>query len=373
MRIPTSAVTLTALLFFSSAMLVSFTGCDKGGPKQAVASETPLAVRAVSATPTDEILWIETLGETEGARQAEIRAQVSGTLTAITYKEGDTVRDGQTLFVIDDAVYEAALNAAKASVEQAVASEQIALTDYKRYEALLKANATSRKLFDDAKSALKVARAQLKQARAKQDDAQVAFDRTRVKAPSNGVAGRCELNIGALISANSTRLTTLTQPDNLRVKFQISERDLAGNPVTTDNPIRLFDSSRREIAAKLDYVSRQIDTTTSTRTLRSVVAPGSGLVPGELVSVQLGLKKLAGVYRIPQKCVQQMSDGTYRVFTEQDGRVRSVPVTVGTWKDTDWIILSGLKTGDKILIDQIQRLRDGLPVSVNIVSRDGTP
>ena len=68
-----------------------------------------------------------------------------------------------------------------------------------------------------------------------------------------------------------------------------------------------------------------------------------------------------------------MSDGTYRVFTEQDGRVRSVPVTVGTWKDTDWIILSGLKTGDKILIDQIQRLRDGLPVSVNIVSRDGTP
>ncbi len=373
MRIPTSAVRLTALLFFSSAVLVSFTGCDKGGTKQAVASETPLTVRAVSATPTDEMLWIETLGETEGARQTEIRAQVSGTLKAITYKEGDTVRDGQTLFVIDDAVYEAALNAAKASVEQAVASEQIALTDYKRYEALLKANATSRKLFDDSKSALKVARAQLKQARAKKDDAQVAFDRTRVKAPSDGVAGRCELNIGALISANSTRLTTLTQPDNLRVKFELSERDLAGNPVTTESPVRLFDSSRREIAAKLDYVSRQINTATSTRTLRGVVAPGSGLVPGELVSVQLGLKKLTGVYRIPQKCVQQMPDGTYRVFTEQEGRVRSVPVTVGTWKETDWIILSGLKTGDKILIDQIQRLRDGLPVSVNVVPHDATP
>ena len=373
MRIPTSAVRLTALLFFSSSVLVSFTGCDKGGTKQAVASETPLAVRAVSATPTDEMLWIETLGETEGARQAEIRAQVSGTLKAITYKEGDTVRNGQTLFVIDDAVYEATLNAAKASVEQAVASEQIALTDYKRYEALLKANATSRKLFDDAKSALKVARAQLKQARAKKDDAQVAFDRTRVKAPSDGVAGRCELNIGALISANSTRLTTLTQPDNLRVKFELSERDLAGNPVTTESPVRLFDSSRREIAAKLDYVSRQINTATSTRTLRGVVAPGSGLVPGELVSVQLGLKKLTGVYRIPQKCVQQMPDGTYRVFTEQEGRVRSVPVTVGTWKETDWIILSGLKTGDKILIDQIQRLRDGLPVSVNVVPHDATP
>ena len=373
MHIWTFAVRLTALLFAGSAMLGFLSGCDKEDSKPTATPESAIAVRAVDVRPTDEMLWIETLGETEGARQVEIRAQVSGTLKEISYKEGEPVRAGQTLFIIDDAPYKAALNAAKASVEQAKASVQIALLDYARYEKLLEANATSRKQFDEARSALRVARAQLKQAEAKESDARVAFDRTRVKAPSDGVAGRCELNLGALISANSTYLTTLTQPDNLRVKFQVSERDLAGHPITLTNPVRLYDASRREIAAKLDYVSRQMDTVTSTRTLRATVAPDSDLVPGQLVAVQLGVKKLSGIFRIPQKSIQQLPDGTYRVFTEQNGQARSVPVTVGNWKDTDWIVLTGLNAGDKVLIDQIQRLRDGLPISVTVETHDNTP
>ena len=157
------------------------------------------------------------------------------------------------------------------------------------------------------------------------------------------------------------------------MKFQVSERDLAGHPITLTNPVRLYDASRREIAAKLDYVSRQMDTVTSTRTLRATVAPDSDLVPGQLVAVQLGVKKLSGIFRIPQKSIQQLPDGTYRVFTEQNGQARSVPVTVGNWKDTDWIVLTGLNAGDKVLIDQIQRLRDGLPISVTVETHDNTP
>ena len=374
MQLTTSAVRLTAIFFAGFLALSTQSGCSKfSDSKSSAAKSTPLTVHAIRATPTNEMLWVETLGETEGAQQVEIRAQVSGTLKDIAYTEGETVKAGQTLFVIDDAPYISVLHSAKAAVTEARASLEKAELDCTRYEQLFKANAASRKQFDDALSAKKIAQAQLAQAIAKQSDAQVDVDRTRVKAPNSGVASRSELNLGALVNASSTRLATLTQPEKLRVKFQLSERDLIGKSIQLSNPIRLYDANRREIQAKLDYVSQQIDVSTSTRTLRASVAENSALVPGQLVSVQLATEELSNVFRIPQKSVQQLPDGSYQVFTAVNGKVHPVSVKVGQWRDTDWIVLSGIKSGDLILIDQIQRLREGLAVTVEEISKAVIP
>ncbi len=371
MRFTKSAVRLTALFLSGILLLGSQSGC--GDSNKEASSKKALAVHVINAKATDELLWIETLGQVEGAKEVEIRAQVSGTLEKITYKEGEEVKEGQTLFILDDAPYEAALRTAKAGAAEARATLEKAELDAKRYEGLYKANAASKKQRDDAISARKIARAQLSQALAKVSDAQVDMDRTRVKATSDGVASRSEVNLGALVSATTTRLATLTQPDKLRVKFQLSERDFAGRTVGLTNTVRLYDATRKEIAATLDYVSRQIDVATSTRALRATIAAGSGLVPGQLVSVQLAIDTLKGVFRIPQRGVQQLPDGSYQVFTAVDGKVHPVTVKVGPWKDTDWIILSGLKEGDAVIVDQLQRLREGTAISVEEPSVSKTP
>jgi len=376
---------LTATVVAASFAIGTLTGCDNALVNKAkgllsssqshskAAKANLLAVRTIRVVPSNETVWVETLGETEGARQVEVRAQVSGILEAITYKEGEAVKAGQTLFIIDKAPYAASLRAAKAATHQAEASYKQAKREAERYAKLFKAQATSRKLLEDALSTKRIAGALLAQTIARQVDAQINMDRTQVKAPSDGIASRAEINQGALVNASSTLLATLTQPERLRVKFQLSERDINGRPVTLKNAVRLYDMNRREIPAKLDYVSQQVDVTTATRAMRATVLDPSHVFAGQLLSVQLAIDEKKGVFRVPQRCVQQLPDGSYAVYAVVAGKVRSVPVTVGNWKDTDWIILTGLKGGEHLVIDQLQRLRDGLPVKATLVDRRSIP
>jgi len=363
MRLSRSRLRATLLVLSATVLFGTQTGCGDSNSSKTQAKPA-IAVTTVRTSPSTEMLWVRTLGQTEGAQESEIRAQVSGTLQAITYKEGERVKAGDTLFILDDAPYVATLRSAKAAEKEARATLENATIDATRYENLFKANAASKKQRDDAIRAKKVAQAQLEKAIATVSDAQVDVDRTRVKAPADGVASRSEVNLGTLINASSTLLAKLTQPENLRVKFQLSEKDLANNTVTLENAVRLFNQQGKRIEAKLDYVSQQIDVATATRSLRATIAPNSGLVPGQLVSVQLAIDTLPNVYRVPQRAVQQLPDGSYQVFVASDGKAHARTITVGSWHETDWIVFTGLKDGDEVIIDQLQRLRDGAAITV---------
>lgn len=363
MRFSSYRMRATLLILSATVLLGTQTGCGDSNSSKSQAKPA-IVVSTVRTTPSTEMLWVRTLGQTEGAQESEIRAQVSGTLQAITYKEGDRVKSGDTLFILDDAPYVATLRSAKATEKEARATLENAIADAVRYEKLYKANAASKKQRDDAVRAKKVAQAQLEKAIANVSDAQVDVDRTRVKAPADGVASRAEVNLGALVNASSTLLAKLTQPENLRVKFQLSEKDLANNAVSLENVVRLFDANGKKIEAKLDYVSQQIDVATATRSLRATIAPNSGLVPGQLVSVQLALRTLPNVYRVPQRAVLQLPDGSYQVFVASEGKAHARAITVGSWHETDWIVFTGLNDGDNVIIDQLQRLRDGTAITV---------
>lgn len=354
-----------------SLSVSTLTGCKKEAAKRTTARV--LNVKAISITPSDELVWVETLGEAEGAQQVEVRAQVSGLLTKIAYTEGERVKAGQTLFIIDEAPYRAALNAATAATLQARASYTQAQREAQRYQKLFDLRAVSRKALDDAQSNETMALASYNAARAKETDARVTFERTRIKAPSDGIASKCEINLGSLVSASSTLLATLTQPDKLRVKFQVSERDLAGNSITKRNPVRLLLGAGKTISAKIDYVAQQVDVTTSTRSLRAVLDDPRGVYPGELVRVQLAIDMKRNVFRVPQRAVDQKADGTYQVLTIRDNVIYPVTVEVGQWKDTDWVILSGLKGDEIIAVDQLQRLREGMKVNATVVDRASLP
>ena len=348
---------LTALV--CSAFLLG--GCNKA-PTTVKAPKT-LTVSVVPIKSSKEIMWTETLGEVQGKEQTEVRAQVSGILKEIAYTEGKPVREGDVLFVLDDAPYRAALHAASAGTQQIEAQLQQNEREAARYQKLFDARAVSQKQLDDALSAVRISRALLASTKAKEDDARIELERTRITAPSDGIAGRAVVNKGTLVNANSTLLALLTQTDRLRVTFSLSERDIGGNVITLDNQIRLRDANGTIIPAKLDYVSRQLDAKSASLTLRAVVPDNAlSLLPGQLVSVQVQLTTLPNVYRVPQRAVLQRPDGSYQVYVVRDGKARPQDVTVGNWKDSDWIILSGLKEGDQVITDQLLRLKPGLPV-----------
>ncbi|MCF0254064.1 MAG: efflux RND transporter periplasmic adaptor subunit [Duodenibacillus sp.] len=342
-------------------------GCEKSAAP--ARKPNPPMVQVAVMAPSDETLWIETLGKTEGAAQSEVRAQVSGILKKISYAEGSEVKAGDVLFVLDDGPYRAAAAAATASVRQSAATLEQARREAERYKKLYAAQAASRKQMDDAVSAALSASGAYAAAAAKEADARINLERTRVTAPEAGVAGNAQVNLGSLVSASTTLLTTITQPERVRVNFQCSERDIARGSVTAGSPVRVTDAGGRVIPARLDYIAKRFDPNSATLALRALLEGEHGVLPGQYVHVQVGVKTLKGVFRVPQRAVIQMPDGTYQVWLEQEGRSVTRPVKVGNWKETDWIVLEGLEAGDRVIVNQLQRLRN----NGRVVIDDGRP
>lgn len=353
----------TLALLLSAVVLVT-AGC-KDTPKPT--TKAPVPVKTIAAVPSDEPLWLEALGRAEGRSEINVVSRVAGNLTRIGYAEGTSVKAGATLFMVDEAPYKAALAAAEATVKQRQTEYAQAEREMKRTEQLAAAGSSSRKALDDAKSSLTVSASQVKAAQAALTTARLNLAYTRITAPTAGTAGRALVNVGGWVTAGSTVLTTLSQPDDLRVTFTISESDAAGRRITTANPVRLFDTAGNELTGELDYVAREIDPKTATLTLRARLTEKGQVLPGQYVHVQLARETLENVFRVPQGAVQQKPDGTYQLFIEKDGKVSARTVKLGTWKSSDWIVLSGLSEGEAVVVSNLQRIKDGTAVKATPV------
>ena len=276
-------------------------------------------------------------------------------------------KKGDTLFVIDPAPFDAIYQSAQAAVVQAEVNLAKAKREAERYTKLHKAKAVSEKEFTDAVSELGICKATLAAAKAKALEAKITLDYTNVKAPVDGIAGKALFNPGALVTANSTALTDLTQDDSLKVRFSLSDHDLHGFSITSDSPVLVVDEKTgKETPAKIEFTSVQIDPQTGTRSLSATVEKDKDLLPGQYVTVRLTLGVQDNVYLVPQGAVRQLPDGTYSVYVLREGLARQQPVKVGRWIGTDWIITDGLKNGDEVIIDQIQKLRDKAKVTKRI-------
>ena len=260
--------------------------------------------------------------------------------------------------------YEAQLRQARAQTQQAKTQLIKARRDAKRASELIKVNAVSRQEYDDAQSALAVAKSALALAQAQQTNAEIDLSHAMVPAPVDGIAGKSEVNIGSLITSGTTLLTSITQPDTLRVSFAVSDKNLVGAQLTKDNLVRVFIPDTKDfLPAKLDYIGQQIDADRGTLRLRAVLPPTKKLLPGQYVEVRLMLGEYKDAYLVPQGVVRQRSDGTYSVYVIEEGVAREKEVLLGNWEGSDWIVTNGLKPGDKVITNQILRLRDGLRVT----------
>jgi len=355
---PTSKFQRKALPFIVSAVIgaLAVAGCsgDKtaGGPPKM----GPMPVTVIEMQPQKVPSSIEIMAQTEGARETEVRARVAGILIKRLYQEGETVKTGQPLFQIDRTPYENALAESKAKAEQTA-------REVGRLKGLAEAKAIAQKDYDDAVSANAMAQAALHQA-------ELNLSWTTVTAPVAGTTGRAIKSDGNLISTADSLLTSIYQTNPIWVRFSLGESDLAKFPsgrVTTKDvkgvELVMANGEKYEKPGKLNFLATNIDTTLGTQALRAEFDNAGGqLLPGQFVRVRLLTGERDGVYLVPQSAVLQTEQGTLVMTAGPENKVAPRPVKAGEWYGKDWVILGGLNAGDKVIVDNLIKLRPGMPV-----------
>lgn len=347
------------------------TGCGKGqqaagGPGGPGMMAMPVTVLEVK--PQRVPIVIEAVGQTEGSKEVEVRARVSGILTRQYYKEGDTVKAGAKLFSIDPAPYEYALAQARAAHEQDQATLEKAQREAARLKPLVEQRAISQREYDDATTALKSSGAAVLASAARVRDAELNLSYTTVTAPIAGVTGRAQQSEGSLIAAGAATspLTTLSITDPIWVRFAFSESEaqqLRQSAGKTRVALRLADGSSFAASGQLNFAGSTVDVRTGTVPLRAVFAnPKLTLMPGQFVRalVTTGERE---AFLVPQSAVFQSDQGRIVFTVAADNTVAPRPVVTDGWSNHDWVVTKGLAAGDKIIIDNLMKLRPGAPVA----------
>ena len=367
--IPTSIFQRKALPFIVSAMLGALGAAGCSSDKQAGGPPKPgaMPVTVIEMQPQKVPTSIEIMAQTEGARETEVRARVAGILVKRLYQEGDTVKAGQPLFQIDRAPYEIALAEAKARAEQTA-------REASRLKPLAEAKAIAQRDYDDAVSANAMAQAALRQA-------ELNLSWTTVTAPVAGTTSRAVKSDGNLISTADSLLTSIYQTNPIWVRFSLGESDLAKFPGgrMTEKDIKgveliMANGQTYEKRGKINFLATNIDTTLGTQALRAEFDnAGSQLLPGQFVRVRILTGERDGVFLVPQSAVLQTEQGTLVMTAGPENKVAPRPVKAGEWYGKDWVILGGLNAGDKVIVDNLIKLRPGAPVEPKMPAAPATP
>jgi RND family efflux transporter MFP subunit len=370
------SVSLTSLLFESVVLLTIltvFTGCSKSGDNDITTG--PPEVLVTEAIQQDVPVVREWIGSLDGSVNADVRARVSGYLISQNYKEGAVVNKGDLLFQVDPSVYEAAVEEAKASVAQAEANQLQAEQTEQRETQLFQQKVESQQNRDNAVQSNTAAKAQLKAQQAAQRQAELNLEFTKITAPIAGIAGIANPGIGDLVGpSDSNPLTTISTVDPIKVYFQISEQDYLkvaeriganrANPQPAP-PVEviLADGSLYPHPGKFSAIDRQVDNQTGTIRLAALFPnPENILRPGQFVRVRVTVKTLPGALLVPQRAVNEQQTSYELAVIGADNKAEIRSVKVGERIGSLWVVEAGLKAGEKVVVEGLQKVRDNEPV-----------
>jgi membrane fusion protein (multidrug efflux system) len=339
----------------------------------------PALVAIQEVQPKTIPVEFEYPAQTAGSREVEVRARVPGILLRRNYEEGAVVRAGQSLFTLDSATYEAAVARAEADLAAADARLNAARRNAARMKPLFEAKAASQKDNDDAVSADEVATADVKSARARLNDARLNLTYTKVESPVSGQSSRALKSEGTLVSGPDVLLTTVTQVDPIYVNFGLSDadqsrlrEDVAAGKLTMpkdnrfDVAIRFEDGKLYSRPGKVAFSDVRVNPQTGSSDARAEIPNPAGEVrPGQFVRVILKGAQRLNAIAVPQRAVMEGAQGKQVYLISPDNKAIPQPVQVGEWSGTDWIITSGLKAGDKVIVDGLAKIFfPGAPVQV---------
>ena len=333
----------------------------------------------VEVIQQDVPIYSEWVGTTDGLVNAQIRAQVTGYLLTRHYREGAFVKKGDLLFEIDPRKFQAALDQAAGDLRRAQAQFTKTELDVNRNTPLAKEGAISQKELEDSIQANRATRASVESSKAALDQAKLNLEWTRITAPIDGVVGIAKAQIGDLVNSND-ELTSMSQLDPIRVYFPISEQEYLrfAGPVQeryTENidPMKARKDARLEMTLSTGEVypskgwfflaDRQVDVKTGTIRVAALFPnPGNVLRPGLFAKLRAPLTVHQGALLVPQRAVSELQ-GSYQVaVVTPENKVEIRPVTVGETIGTQWIIAQGLKPGEKVIVEGLQKVKAGASV-----------
>jgi membrane fusion protein (multidrug efflux system) len=355
--------------------IASMTGCGK---KSETAAPAPPEVLVMSAGTRDVPVYRDWIGTIDGSENAEIRARVTGYLVKRDYSEGSLVKKGTLLFEIDPRPFEAALAQAKSQLEQGKAVKLAAVAERARSDQLFSQKVISEQEHTNKTQLAQANIAKVDALQAAVDDAQLNLNFCKVTAPVDGIVGLAKAQVGDLVGTGSNVvLTNISTLDPAKILFPVSEADyltaykraeeilskpLDDRPKTIE--LILADGSTFSQKAKLQSVDRQVQASTGTILVTALVEnPGCILRPGFYARARIVADVLKDAVVVPQRAVAEVQ-GAYQLgIVGADGKAEIRPVKVGARTGSDWVISSGLKPGEKVVVEGLQKIRSGSPVA----------
>jgi membrane fusion protein (multidrug efflux system) len=367
-------------LFILLAAAAGLVDCKK----EEVAAPAPPEVLVIEAAVKDVPVYREWIGTIDGSENAEIRAKVQGYLIKRDYDEGALVKKGTPLFEIDPRTFEAAVAEAKSQLEQAKAGKLAAIAERERSDQLFSKHVISEQEHTNKTQLAEANIAKVGALEANESQAELNLGFCHVTAPVDGIVGIAKAQVGDLVgSGNNTVLTNISTLDPAKIMFPVSEADYLAaykraeqvlakpqseRPKNID--LVLADGSTFEKKAQLLAIDRQVQASTGTILVTALVEnPGCVLRPGFYARARIVANVLKDAVVVPQRAVSEVQ-GSYQIaLVGADGKAEIRPVKVGTRAGTDWVISSGLKPGEKVVVEGLQKIKTGAPV----VAKPWTP
>ncbi len=369
--------TKSTLILLAIAISISITSCN-GDKKQNKPFIQKIPV--VNVVQTDVPIFSEYVGQVYGQKDIQIRARVEGFLESIEFREGSRVKKDQLLYTIDPQSLTAASNAQKSQVTAAQTQLSKARADLDRIKPLAEANAVSKSDLDAAQAAYDAAIANLNAAKSNLKSSNIDLSYTQVKSPINGIIGKTMARVGEFVGKdpNPVILNTVSKTDTIIVKFSITEAQfitIARKRIIKEHKgelkrdslppikLKLADGSIYMHGGQIDFVDRNIDESTGSILIQASFPNPDGLLrPGLYAKVTVMTDEAKNALIIPQRCISELQ-GQYSVFVVNDSnKVVSKSVKIA-YKAGDLVAISeGIEKGDKIVIDALQKVRNGMTI-----------
>ncbi len=407
---------LPAISFLIGGLLVTASGCSK---RTTAATPAPPDVEIVEVQQKDVPIYGEWIGTLDGLVNADIKAQVSGYLLEQAYKEGSFVKKGQLLFQIDPRPFQAVVDQTEGQVAQAqgqleqaraqllLAEAQVAVAqanqrrtqlDVDRYTPLAQQQAITQQDLDNAtqnnlaakaqvesataqvataRAQITAASASVQSAKASVETAQINLSFTHLTSPIDGIPGIAQQQVGALVSPASPVITTVSTLDPIKAYFTVSEQEYLDFHRRYSTPDTL-DAERKKLRMELiladgtiypkignfDFADRQVDVKTGAIQIVGLFPnPGNNLRPGQYARVRFSIRTSTGALLVPQRAVNELQ-GSYQVaVVDRDNKVSIRLVTMGDKVGNQWIVSSGIRPGERVIAEGIQKVRQGIRVN----------
>ena len=363
---------LTRYLTYLILPCVSALALSSCAKKDPPAMERPPAAVSVVTTVTKDVpVYLDEVGRCVAREVVSVQPELSGRIMEIHFTDGADLKKGDPLFTIDPRPFQAQLDAAQANLVQSKAALDFAKIQFARVQDLVESRAIARQDYDTRKNAVDVGEAQVKQNEAAVESARLNLEYTSIRSPIDGRAGHRLVDVGNVVTANSTTLLAIERLDPIYADFTVTENDFStvqrnSAKRTLRVEVRLPDEPDKPVVGQLTFLDNTVQSSSGTVLLRATASNGDRrLWPGQFVNVRLVLTTLPGAVLVPAEVPQDSAKGPFVYVVKEDSTAELRPVKVGQRQGDLIVVEQGLKAGEKVVLNGQAGVIPGAKVRVD--------